>query len=206
MGETRDYYEVLGVGEHASEEEVRAAFRRLARERHPDRFRGTARAQAEREFQAITEAYNVLVDAAARKRYELSRRTTTRSGAMNPRDVARALVAKAIGVMKLGEHADAGELLRQAVAHDPQNARAQHLFGMYLAQHAHRLDQALRHLDQAAKLDSMNVRVLLDASRMFALARMFARAKRLAQAAAELSPSDPAVELWLQQLQEASTK
>ena len=58
--------EVLEVEPLASEDHIRAAFRRLARERHPDRFRGPERIAAEKEFQAITEAYNVLSDGAQR--------------------------------------------------------------------------------------------------------------------------------------------
>jgi curved DNA-binding protein CbpA len=207
MAGQRTYYEILGLDPQASAEDVRAAFRRLARERHPDRFDPADRAVAEREFQAFAEAYNVLSDPDRRARYDQGLTTNlTRTNLANPRDVARALVAKAVGLMKLGEHAQAGELLAQAVAHDPQNARARHLFGLFLAQHGGRLDEGLRHLDQATKLDPVNIRLLLDASRLFAMARMFARAMRYAQSAAELSPGDPAVESWLRQLHETAAR
>ena len=206
MAAQRTYYEILGVDPQANADDVRAAFRRLARERHPDRYRPADRAAAEREFQAITEAYNVLSDPEQRARYDQGLSSTSRPNLANPREVARALVAKAVGLTKLGEHRQAGEMLGQAVAHDPQNARARHLYGLFLAQHAGRLDEGLRQLDQAAKLDPVNVRLLLDASRLFALARMFARAMRFAQAAAELSPGDPAVELWLRQLHETAAR
>lgn len=206
MAAQRSYYEILGLDPQASADDVRAAFRRLARERHPDRSRPADRAIAEREFQAITEAYNVLSDREQRARYDQGFSSASRPNLSNPRDVSRALVAKAVGLMKLGEHRQAGELLAQAVAHDPQSARARHLYGLFLAQHAGRLEEGLRQLDQAAKLDPVNVRLLLDASRLFALARMFARATRFAQAAAELSPGDPAVELWLRQLHETATR
>lgn len=206
MAAQRTYYEILGVDPQATAADVRAAFRRLARERHPDRYRPDDRAAAEREFQSITEAYNVLADPERRARYDQGLANLTRPNLANPREVARALVAKAVGLMKLGEHQQAGELLAQAVAHDPQSARARHLYGLFLAQHGGRLDEGLRQLDQAAKLDPMNARLLLDASRLFALARMFARATRFAQAAAEMSPGDPAVELWLRQLHETATR
>ena len=206
MAAQRTYYEILGLDSQASADDVRTAFRRMARERHPDRYQPHDRVAAEREFQAITEAYNVLADPDRRTRYDQGLANLTRPNLANPREVARALVAKAVGLMKLGEHRQAGELLAQAVAHDQQNARARHLYGLFLAQHGGRLDEGLRQLDQAAKLDPVNVRLLLDASRLFALARMFARATRFAQAAAELSPGDPAVELWLRQLHETATR
>ena len=206
MAAQRNYYEILGLDPQVGADDVRAAFRRLALERHPDRYRPADRASAERDFQAITEAYNVLSDPEQRARYDQGLSSASRPNLSNPRDVSRALVAKAVGLMKLGEHRQAGELLAQAVAHDPQSARARHLYGLFLAQHAGRLEEGLRQLDQAAKLDPVNVRLLLDASRLFALARMFARATRFAQAAAELSPGDPAVELWLRQLHETATR
>jgi curved DNA-binding protein CbpA len=202
----RTYYEILGLDSQAGADDVRAAFRRLARARHPDRYQPDDRAAAEREFQAITEAYNVLSDPDRRARYDQGLANLTRANLANPRDVARALVAKAVGLMKVGEHTQAGELLAQAVAHDQQSARARHLYGLFLAQHGGRLDEGLRQLDQAAKLDPVNVRLLLDASRLFAHARMFARATRFAGAAAELSPGDPAVELWLRQLHETAAR
>jgi len=202
----RTYYDILGLEASASADEVRLAFRRLARERHPDRALPGQRSATERDFQIITEAYNVLSDPERRSRYDQGLASATRTNLANPRDIARALVARAAGLLKGGDHAQAGELLAQAVAHDPQNARARHLYGVYLAQHGGRLDEGLRQLDQATKLDPMNVRLFLDASRFFAAARMFARATRLAQTAAELSPGDPTVELWLRQLHEAASR
>ncbi len=206
MGGKQSYYQVLGVTPDASEADIRAAFRRLARERHPDRFSGPERHQAELQFQAITEAFNVLVDPAARARYDESLSRPTVASRSMPRDLAKALLAKAIGAMKGGNAHQAGELLAEAVAHDPDNARARHLYGMYLTQQAGRLEEGLRQLDQAVKLDALNLKLLLDASRAFAKARMFARASRLASMAAELAPGDPTVESWLAQLEEGARR
>jgi DnaJ-class molecular chaperone len=200
----RDFYEILGLEREASEEQVRAAFRRLARERHPDRYLGATKREAELAFQEITEAYNVLVDPERRSRYDQALSSPSRDARSNPKDLAKAMLAKAVGLMKDGDHDRAGEFFSQSVAHDPQNARGRHLYAMFLAQHGGRLDEALRQVDQATKLDPMNVRILLDASRLFARAKMFARATRLAESAAELSPDDPAVESWREQLRQSS--
>ncbi|MEW6336224.1 MAG: DnaJ domain-containing protein [Acidobacteriota bacterium] len=202
MSSQKSYYEILGVGEQAGVDDVRAAFRKLARERHPDRFQGSLKREAEREFQAITEAYNVLIDPDRRARYDQSRQVAGRDASASPKELAKAMLAKAVGLMKSGELERAAELFTQSIAHDPQNAKGRHLYGMFLAQHTNRLDEALRQLDQAVKLDSLNARVLLDASRLFARAKMVNRALRLAESAAELSADDPAVESWLQQLRQ----
>jgi molecular chaperone DnaJ len=63
----RDYYDVLGVGRDASDDEIKAAFRKLARQYHPDVNKA---ADAEEKFKEINEAYGVLSDADKRARYD----------------------------------------------------------------------------------------------------------------------------------------
>jgi curved DNA-binding protein len=64
----RDYYEVLGVPRDASKEDIRKAFRKLARTHHPDV--ATEKAGAEERFKEINEAYEVLGDEEKRKKYD----------------------------------------------------------------------------------------------------------------------------------------
>ena len=63
----RDYYEVLGVSRGADEREIKTAFRRLARQYHPDVSQET---DAEAKFKEINEAYEVLSDEDKRARYD----------------------------------------------------------------------------------------------------------------------------------------
>ncbi len=63
-----DLYKVLGVGKNASEEEIKKAYRKLARQYHPDRNPGDA--QAEERFKEVSAAHDVLSDAEKRKAYD----------------------------------------------------------------------------------------------------------------------------------------
>jgi molecular chaperone DnaJ len=65
----RDYYEVLGVARTASAEEIKRAYRRLAREHHPD-VNHDRQAEAETLFKEIGEAYGVLSDDSKRAQYD----------------------------------------------------------------------------------------------------------------------------------------
>jgi molecular chaperone DnaJ len=68
----RDYYEILGVDRNASDEEVKKAYRRLARQHHPDLQTGEHQKKAaEEKFKEINEAYEVLSDQDKRRRYDM---------------------------------------------------------------------------------------------------------------------------------------
>lgn len=63
----RDYYEVLGVGKDASPDDIKKAYRKLARQYHPDVNKA---ADAEEKFKEVKEAYDVLADDQKRARYD----------------------------------------------------------------------------------------------------------------------------------------
>jgi molecular chaperone DnaJ len=63
-----DYYKTLGVGKNASDEEIKKAYRKLARKYHPDRNHGDK--QAEERFKEISQAHDVLSDPEKRKAYD----------------------------------------------------------------------------------------------------------------------------------------
>ncbi|MDG2424175.1 MAG: DnaJ C-terminal domain-containing protein [Phycisphaerales bacterium] len=67
MADDKDYYDILGVGRTATDDEIRTAFRKLARRYHPD---VSQEADAERRFAEAQEAYEVLSDTEKRKAYD----------------------------------------------------------------------------------------------------------------------------------------
>jgi molecular chaperone DnaJ len=68
MPERPDHYKILGVGKNASDEEIKKAYRKLARQYHPDRNPGDK--SAEERFKEISQAHDVLSDADKRKAYD----------------------------------------------------------------------------------------------------------------------------------------
>ncbi len=69
----KDYYQILGLAEDASQEEIKHAFRRLAFQYHPDRNPGREK-EAEERFKEINEAYAILSDETKRREYDAYRR------------------------------------------------------------------------------------------------------------------------------------
>lgn len=70
MANGKDYYKILGIDKNASEEDIKKAYRKLAREHHPDVVSEKDKEAAERRFKEINEAYRVLSDPEKRKMYD----------------------------------------------------------------------------------------------------------------------------------------
>src|SRR6201988_3683607 len=64
----RDYYEILGVARNAKEDEIKKAYRKLARKYHPDLNPNNK--QSEEKFKEVQEAYEVLSDSGKRQKYD----------------------------------------------------------------------------------------------------------------------------------------
>lgn len=196
-----NYYEILGVDRSASEQEIRDRFRRLARENHPDRYRGTDKADAERKFQTLTEAVNVLTNATRRKAHD----NDLSSSSKGPADLAavgKAYLSMGAKAYKEGNFLAAYENFDMAAKHNPQDSKAFH----YLALAASRLQgyarQAVQAIETAVQREPMNAVYLKDAGLLCKRAGLVAKAERYLDEAQQWDASNVEVQNALAELRQ----
>ena len=195
-----NYYEILGVERSASDNEIRDRFRRLARENHPDRYRGPDKADAERKFQVLTEAVNVLTNAAKRKQHDAELAAVGGKGPADYAHVAKAYLAKGVKAFKENDLRSAYENFDMAAKHNPQDAKAFH----YLALAAVRIPafarQAVQAIESALQREPMNPLFLKDAGLICRQAGLVAKAERYLEEALKWDASNPEVQAALTEL------
>jgi Tfp pilus assembly protein PilF len=179
-----NYYEVLGVERSATDQDIRERFRRLARENHPDRYRGDDKAEAERKFQTLTEAVNVLTNPVKRKQHD-SELTGGVNKAADLVAVSKAYLAKGVKAYKDGDMSAAYENFDMAVKHNPQDAKAFHYLALSAARIPAYARQAVQAIESALQREPMNVLFLKDAGMICRRAGLVAKAERYLSEALE---------------------
>src|SRR5262245_52140181 len=112
-----DYFELLGVSRQASAADIRSAYAKLAREKHPDRFTDPAEKQkAHALFSDLTTAFNTLSNERARREYESQ---IDKPKLTSPAEIAADAYARGLQLLEQRQAGAAVELLRSAVHHGP---------------------------------------------------------------------------------------
>jgi len=197
-----NYYEVLGVERSASEDEIRDRFRKLARENHPDRYQGNDKADAERRFQTLTEAVNVLTNPARRKQHDSEIAAGPKAAAADFSQVAKAYLAKGVKAYKEGDVRSAYENFDMATKHNANDAKAWH----YLALAASRIPaytrQSVQAIETAVQREPHNVTFLKDAGLLLKRAGLSAKAERYFEQAMQWDPENAEIQNALAELRQ----
>src|SRR5581483_4926209 len=186
-----NYYEVLGVDRSASEQEIREQFRKLARANHPDRYSGPNKAEAEKKFQSLTEAVNVLTNPERRKQHdgELSAGISRTSADFG--QVAKVYMAKGVKAFKEGDVSAAYENFDMAVKHNPNDAKSFHYLALAAEKIPAYMRQAVQAIESAVQREPVNPTFLKDAGRICRRAGLVAKAERYLNEALKWDPTDP---------------
>jgi curved DNA-binding protein CbpA len=183
-----DYYEILGVPRTASAAEIRQAYARLARDKHPDRFSDPGqRAQAHEVFRDITTAFNALSNEKSRREYDAS---LERPRATGPEEIAREAYERALEHMRANQFHEAVELLRSAAHHSPDTARYHATLASALARNPHWVRDAIQEAEKAAQLEPTVAGHLVLVAELLLSQGLKLRARRTAESALRLSPDD----------------
>ena len=195
-----NYYEVLGVERSATEQEIRDQFRKLAREQHPDRYRGPDKADAERKFQTLTEAVNVLTNSARRKQHDNELGTFGSKAGVDFAQIAKAYLSKGVKAYKEGDVKTAYENFDMAVKHNPQDAKAYHNLALAAARIPGMNKQAVQAIETAVQREPVNFVYLKDAGMLCRRAGLVAKAERYFEEALKWDPQNLEVQGALSEL------
>jgi curved DNA-binding protein CbpA len=195
----KDFYAILGVPRNADDKQIQQRFRELARERHPDRFRGEEKALAEKEFQDITEAFNVLTDPLRRRQVDLNLQQPQKAE-HDPSDVIRVYMNRGIRAFKQGNLIEAASNFSRAADTDPSNPQAWHHLALACAKERRWTQKAQEAIVKACDLRPDHLPYLKLAGQIFQDAGMASRAKQYYNQMIKLGSSDASVRKALQEL------
>jgi Tfp pilus assembly protein PilF len=197
-----NYYEILGVDRSASEQDIRERFRQLARESHPDRYKGNDKAEAERKFQTLTEAVNVLTNSAKRRAHDSEIVTGGGKSNTDLTQVAKLYVTKGMKAYKEGDIRTAYENFDMAVKHNPADAKSWHMLAIAASRIPSQIRQAVQAIETAVQREPMNATYLKDAGLLCRKAGLNAKAERYLDEALKWDRDNPEIQKTLAELRQ----
>ncbi len=190
-------FEVLEISPDASPEDIKAAYHRLAKQWHPDRYTGQEKEAAEARFRELAEAFGILKDPVKRASLqpvrpkpqapESARPAGEPARERTPEDWA-AMAQEALGEDKLDQ---ARALVHYAIRMAPGKASYHALLATILERDGGDVRQVVKALETAVRLDPRDVESHIKLAGHFEHLGMAARAKSHLQKALELAPNHP---------------
>jgi curved DNA-binding protein CbpA len=197
----RDFYAVLAVPRNATEDQIRQRFRELARTRHPDRFQGMEKSRAEKEFQELTQAFNVLIDPERRRRHDVELvRPGESNSTVDPRQLFKVYLQRGVKAYKEKSYLEAASNFDLATQADPKNGQAWHHLAQACSHQRNFLPRAVDAIERACQLEPMNPAYLKQAGRICALAGQTEKAVQYYRKALQWGGDDETVSQALESL------
>jgi curved DNA-binding protein CbpA len=196
-------FEVLEISPGASSEEVRAAYHRLAKQWHPDRFPGAEKTEAENRFRMLAEAFNGLKD--QERRAEIEKRLPETGGKaqtkpQSPDAASRPLVERtaddwfqeAKEAFEAKDYSRALGLVHYSLRLDGNKADAYVLLGHLLEVTGGDQRALIKAIEHAIRLNPKDVDSMLHLADVFQALGMQARAARARESARQIAPNHKA--------------
>jgi curved DNA-binding protein CbpA len=186
-----DFYEILGVPRTATQAEVRAAYVRLAKERHPDRFPDPIEKERAQEFfKELTTAFNTIFNERSRKEYDGQAR---HSQVKTPQEIGRESYERGMAEMQARRYFDAAELFRTAVRHEETEPAYHAALAQALVHNPHWVREGIQCLEKAQQLAPRNPAYHAQLAIILAGQGLKLRARKELEAALNLGPSNAEV-------------
>lgn len=186
-----DYYQLLGVAPSAGAGEIRKAYARLAKERHPDKFSDPAeKEKAQSSFQDLTTAFNTLCNESRRREYDAERE---RPKPQSAEDIARDAFERSGPALEQGDFHQAVTLLRTAVHHAPGEVQYQLALGRTLGRTRETAREAIQVLEKASQLAPGSAALWADIAALYQGQGLKLRAQKAIESALRLNPRDARV-------------
>ncbi len=198
-----DYYTILGLPHNATAKQIRERFLELARERHPDRFRGEGKEQIEADFQAITQAFNALSDPERRREYDLNL-VRPQAGVAGDQtqaaQIAQAYVKRGVKAYKDKNYLEAAENFDRATQENPADAQAWYYLALAASRRRAWLSRAAEASARACELAPMEVGYLKLAGKLFTQIGLSTKAERYYAEALTWGGEDPEIQAAIDEL------
>ncbi|VAX31291.1 hypothetical protein MNBD_NITROSPIRAE02-1052 [hydrothermal vent metagenome] len=189
---TLGYYGILGINEGASEEEIREAYYRVAKEFHPDKYFSLPSDDIKEKINTIfsyaTEAYENLTDEAKRREYDRSLSVKSEKP-VSKAEMAKERFNQGRTLMMMKKYSDAVTLFAQAIYFDSSTASYQYYHGLALSK-LQRFKEAAKAINEAIKLNPQKSDYVAELGHVFLMLGFKARARNSFKRALELSPSN----------------
>ena len=193
---TEDKYSILGIPKTASQADIKAAYLKLARERHPDRFKDPdERDAAARRFQLINEAFNLLRDDERRRKYDEEREWQQKP----PEQRAEQHYKDGKYREQTGQYSEALKYYYEAVQVAPDNPKYKLAAGRLLGKDRSKQRQAAELFEQVITKSPETREGYLELGELYTGLGLHTRACRVYERGLKARPKDPELQVLLSQ-------